>query len=200
MGKLSRTKGKTFERTVAKAFREVFPDAKRTLTQQRDSGEEPDINVPGWWVEAKHHRKVPIRKAFEQAVDEVGRAKSKGKPVAVTMDNRTEPLATLRLPDFVEMLRRYEELLLKNTGLVQEVNLLVKGNRKLAENQRGPADVSAAAHLAAVDFVLDREVPLTSFETTRSDRIRALAAAAKTASSSSSVGTLPAAVEDTRVG
>jgi len=149
MGLLSRQKGKSFERAVAKAFREIFPNAKRTLTQQRDSGEAPDIDVPGWWVEAKHHRKVPIRKAFEQAVDEVKRAKSDAKPVAVTMDNRTEPLVTMRLPDFLGLLR----------------------------NQRGPFDVSNAAHLAAVDAALDKLSPNSGdIETTRGDRIRAIAA------------------------
>ena len=106
MGKLSRTKGKVFEREVAKAFRAVFPETKRTLTQQRDSGEAPDIDAPGYWVEAKHHRKVPIRKAFEQAVDEVQRAKSNSVPVAVTKDNGKEILATMRLPDFLALLQR----------------------------------------------------------------------------------------------
>ena len=67
MGKLSRDKGKTFERECAKVFRALYPSAKRTLTQQRDSGEAPDIEIPEWWVEAKHYARAPIRKAFEQA-------------------------------------------------------------------------------------------------------------------------------------
>jgi len=146
-GRLARAKGKSFERAVAIDFRAVFPNARRTLTQQRDSGEEPDINIPGWWVEAKAHKRVTIRKAFEQAVDEIQRARSTAKPVAVTKDNGTEPLATLRLSDFIELLR---------------------------QAQLGASDVSNAAHLAAVDAVLDRLAPLTDIETTRSDRIRGL--------------------------
>ena len=101
-GKLSRNKGKAFEL-------EIFPNAKRTLTQQRDSGEEPDISIPGWWVEAKSHAKVPIRRAFEQAVDEIKHAGREATPVAVTKDNGKEPLATLRLSDFVSLLKQIED-------------------------------------------------------------------------------------------
>ncbi len=104
-----RAKGKAYEREVAIAFRAVFPETKRTLTQQRDSGEAPDIDAPGFWVEAKHHRRVTIRKAFDQAVDEAARAKSSAVPVAVTKDNRCESLATLRLVDFVALLARLEQ-------------------------------------------------------------------------------------------
>ncbi len=110
MGLLSRQKGKTFERWLAKTFRAIFPTARRTLTQQRDSGEAPDISIPGWWVEAKHWRKVNIRQCFEQAVDEAKRAKSTDLPIAVTKDNRKEPLATLRLQDFLWLLQRVKLL------------------------------------------------------------------------------------------
>lgn len=109
MGLMQRQKGKSFERACAKAFRAVYPNVKRTLTQQRDSGEAPDIDAPGLWVEAKHHRRVNIQKAFEQAVDEVGRAKSTSVPVAVTKDNGKDPLATLRLEDFLSILRELKE-------------------------------------------------------------------------------------------
>lgn len=163
MGKLSRDKGKNFERETAKQFRALFPSAKRTLTQQRDSGEAPDIEIPEWWVEAKHHARVPIRKAFEQAVDEVKRAKSKLKPVAVTKDNGKEPLATMRLTTFLELLKELESLRFQN----------------------GPEAVSIKAHLKAVEAVLDKELgEPTSIETTLGDRVRALAARARAAQSS----------------
>jgi len=110
MGLMQRNKGKAFEREVANAFREVYPATKRTLTQQRDSGEAPDVDAPGLWVEAKHHKRVNIQKAFEQAVDEVGRAKSTATPVAVTKDNHGERLATLRLSDFIRLLAEIERL------------------------------------------------------------------------------------------
>lgn len=152
MGAMSRNKGKTFERTVANAFKEVFPSAKRTLTQQRDSGEAPDIEIPEWWVEAKAHKKVVIRRAFEQAVDEVKRARSKLKPVAVTKDNGKEPLATMRLSTFLELLRELETLRGKKGELV-----------------------STNAHIRSVETFLDQELgPVKDIEATILDRIRAL--------------------------
>lgn len=104
MGLMQRRKGKNFERAVALAFRALFPEARRTLTQARDSGEAPDVHAPGFWVEAKNHRRVNIQKAFAQAVDEAERAASTDIPVAVTKDLRKEPLATLRLTDFLQIL------------------------------------------------------------------------------------------------
>jgi hypothetical protein len=100
---MQRRKGKRFELDVALAFRAVFPDACRTLTQQRDSGEAPDIQAPGFWVEAKNHKRVNIQAAFAQAVDEAKRAHSSDIPVAVTKDLRKEPLATVRLTDFLRI-------------------------------------------------------------------------------------------------
>ncbi len=109
MGAMQRRKGKAFERTVANLFKPVFPTAKRTLTQQRDSGEAPDIEAPGWWVEAKAHKRVNIQKAFAQAVNEVARAKSALTPVAVTKDNKAEIMATLRLKDFLRLVAAAEQ-------------------------------------------------------------------------------------------
>lgn len=131
MGLLSRTKGKNFERETAKQFRSLYPSAKRTLTQQRDSSEAPDIEIPEWWVEAKHHTRVPIRKAFEQAVDEVKRAKSKLKPVAVTKDNGKEALATTRLTTFLELLHELEGLRGKSKVVPLRENLKVSDWQQL---------------------------------------------------------------------
>ena len=107
-GLMSRNKGKDFERTIAKAFRMLYPTAKRTLTQQRDSGEAPDVEIPDWWLECKAHKVVSIRKAFEQAVDEVTRANSRLKPAAVTKDNGKEVLVTIQLTTFLDLLKELE--------------------------------------------------------------------------------------------
>jgi hypothetical protein len=111
IGRRSRAKGKEYERELAEAFRAVFPNARRTLSQSRDSGEAPDIEVPGYWVEGKHHTRVSIRRAYEQAIDELERfyagVGSDGHPrvpIAVTKDNGKESLVTLSLVHFLDML------------------------------------------------------------------------------------------------
>lgn len=152
MGLLSRRKGKSFEREVAIAFRRVYPGAKRTLTQQRDSGEAPDIQIPGWWVEAKSHKRVPIRKAFDQAVDEIARAKSTDKPVAVTKDNACDPLATMDLEDFISLLNDNENLRTEFQAMRAEILSL---QTQLADLKSAPLKVpTVQEQLKGVDRVV----------------------------------------------
>lgn len=139
MGLMQRRKGKAFERDVARAFRAVFPAASRTLTQQRDSGEAPDIQAPGFWVEAKNHRRVNIQAAFAQAVDEAERADSRDIPVAVTKDLRKEPLATLRLTDFLRLLleiKGVEELAVERETSIRERDTSIRLLSQELVNQR----------------------------------------------------------------
>lgn len=111
VGKHSRNKGKGFERVVAAAFREVFGDQVKRGWQARQGSDAPDVEgVPGWWVEAKHHRKVSIRAAWQQVVTAQEDAKRKGdgrasdKPLVVCKDDGEEPLAVVRFSDFVALL------------------------------------------------------------------------------------------------
>ena len=95
----SRRKGAAFERWLVRRFRVVFPtaDIKRGL-QSRGGAEVPDVDVPGWHVEAKHHRRVDLRAALAQAIADAAPGRV---PVAVCKDNRGEPVALLRLDDFL---------------------------------------------------------------------------------------------------
>lgn len=54
-------KGKAFERLVANLLKEVWPEAKRGLSQTRDGAECADVEVPKYWIECKKW------KAFTQA-------------------------------------------------------------------------------------------------------------------------------------
>ncbi len=65
-------------------------------------------------MEGKFHQKVVIRRAYEQAADEVTRYRkrfpaSSDVPVAVTKDNGKAPLATLDLEHFIDMLKELVE-------------------------------------------------------------------------------------------
>jgi len=53
----SRNKGARFEREVAKAFRAVWPEARRRGGAQADGkGHEPDVDGTPFWVECKRTR------------------------------------------------------------------------------------------------------------------------------------------------
>lgn len=98
----SRRKGASFERWLVHRFRTVFPDVEiRRGLQSRGGSEVPDVDVPGWHFEAKHHRRVDLRAALAQAIADAGADRI---PVAICKDNRTEPVVVLRLADFLTFL------------------------------------------------------------------------------------------------
>jgi hypothetical protein len=115
-GKHSRRKGSTFEREVARILQPVYPNAKRGIGQTRSASEVPDVQGTPWWVEAKHHRKVNIRKAFEQAID----ARNKAVPsknlqrilpvMVVSRDNGKTTLATIDLDVMLVLLHKVESM------------------------------------------------------------------------------------------
>lgn len=111
MGKRSRDKGKRWEREVARLYRETVGAGKRTGWHQSHGLEVADVSVPlplpGWpkgiWNECKHHARVPMRRALNQALE----ACPEGHlPVAVCKDDRKEPLVVLLLDDWLSLLER----------------------------------------------------------------------------------------------
>jgi hypothetical protein len=111
MGRRSREKGKRWERDVARLYRETVGEGKRTGWHQSHGLEVADVSVPlplpGWpkgiWNECKHHARVSMRAAMNQALD----ACPDGHlPVAVCKDDRKEPLVVLRLEDWLALLER----------------------------------------------------------------------------------------------
>ena len=62
-GKLSRMKGKVFEREVARDLRAIYGEQVKRGWQAREGTDAPDVeNVP-YWVECKHHQRVNVRAA-----------------------------------------------------------------------------------------------------------------------------------------
>lgn len=103
MGRLSRNKGKVWEREVAQRFREVMPGVtiRRGLQSRGGTREVPDVEMPYFLVECKHGILTNPRGALAQAEDAVGA--SGLVPIAVTKDNRQEPIVTMRFDAFLKM-------------------------------------------------------------------------------------------------
>ena len=103
MSKMQRRKGATWERDVARLFREAMPgtDPHRG-SQCRDGGDAPDVvGVPMFWIEAKHRAAISPEAALRQA-----QAECKDPtlwPVAVVKRNRSEPFVCMDLEDFLEI-------------------------------------------------------------------------------------------------
>ncbi len=108
MGRYSRTKGAAFEREIANALKVLWPGARRGIGQARNAGEVPDVDGTPYWIETKHHKRVNIRKAYDQAVKAQGaRPSREGGVLVISRDtgNRTD-LATMSLDAFVAFVAR----------------------------------------------------------------------------------------------
>ena len=107
MGKMSREKGKRYERELAAAFREYGYDARRTAQYCGKTGDAADVTgLPGIHVEAKHVEKVSIYDWMSQAIHDA--QKSGRIPVVFFRKNNAQTLVTLRLCDFMEIYKEWE--------------------------------------------------------------------------------------------
>jgi nucleotide-binding universal stress UspA family protein len=109
IGKLSRTKGKVFEREVAADLRAIYGAQVKRGWQAREGTDAPDVeNVP-YWVECKHHQRVNVRAAVKQARDDVKKSKRELPILVVVKDNGQSPLAVVDWSLFVSMLKQLED-------------------------------------------------------------------------------------------
>lgn len=98
-GKASRTKGHSFEREMARVFRDLFPDARRGL-QYREGTDAPDVEGTPFHIECKVGKRPNIMAAYAQA-----KSATDGRPVVVvTKRDRCETLVTVNLQYFLEIL------------------------------------------------------------------------------------------------
>lgn len=106
---MQRDKGKRWEREIAARLREIFGEDVRRGWQARSGGDDPDIvDVPNFWVEAKHHKVVNIGAAIRQVL--IAKKKKDDRwPLIVSKSDRQEPLATMTWESFLEMLRQWWE-------------------------------------------------------------------------------------------
>jgi len=103
-GARSRRKGAHFERKMVRAFRDALGDVSvRRGFQARSGTEAPDVDVPGWWPECKHHRRVNVVAALAQAAVAAPPGRT---PVAICKHDREPPLVALHLADLLALLGR----------------------------------------------------------------------------------------------
>ncbi len=94
-----RAKGTAFERTVAIAFRELFPKALRQLEFQQGLG--VDLQGTGnLQIQCKRGRSYAPLTRIEEVPEVVGTI-----PLLVTQGDRKETLVALRLTDFLAILK-----------------------------------------------------------------------------------------------
>jgi hypothetical protein len=109
MSKMQRNKGATYERDLANYLTAHGLPAKRGIGQARSASEVPDVDLGGFWIEAKRHKRTNPRAALAQAIE--ASAHTTRMPVAVCRDNGThedDALVAMRLVDWLDVVAYYE--------------------------------------------------------------------------------------------
>lgn len=99
MSKLSRTKGHSFERAIARKFKSLFPEAMRKLEYNKEDIDGRDIKNTGKLaIQCKALKKYSPLTAIEEIT-------AKGYiNMLVTKGDRKPPIVALYLDDFLKIL------------------------------------------------------------------------------------------------
>ena len=111
MGAMSRRKGCQFERELARYLTESGLTSKRGIGQARSASEVPDVELDGYWIEAKRHKRTNPKAALAQAVEAMGN--DGVRPVAICRDNGTsmqDATVTMLLDDWIELVKAKRDL------------------------------------------------------------------------------------------
>lgn len=109
MSRLSRTKGKAFERLIARDLRELYPHARRGL-QSRDGADASDVIDVPFWLECKHRQCINVGAAIRQALKDARAAQSPHPVLVVTRANRGEVVASMPWAAFLGLLQSLEDV------------------------------------------------------------------------------------------
>ena len=107
LGKMSRNKGASFERLIAKQLCEIGIEARRTgWAQAQNKSNAPDVEAKGLplWIECSVGTRPSIEAKVAQAVDA---APPTNWAIAFTKKDRGPILATMPADDFLDLLQEW---------------------------------------------------------------------------------------------
>lgn len=121
MGKLSREKGKRFERYVANLFKDWGYDAHRTAQFRGNTGDAGDVEgIPGIHIECKHYKEIGrVYDWYEQAESDA-RAAGKGElPTVVFKADNKPPMVMMHFEDWIQLYNEWHshKELIKKWGI-----------------------------------------------------------------------------------
>lgn len=105
MGKMSREKGKRFEREVANWLKSHGFNCRRGQQYCGANGDADVVGLPGIHIECKHVERLNVYDAMSQAIRD---AKDNEKPVVIMRKNNCEKLVIMRADDWIEQYREAE--------------------------------------------------------------------------------------------
>ena len=117
-----------------RAFSEAVPGPRVCRGfQWRDGAETPDVDIPGFWLEAKVGGRIDVCKAMRQATAD---GKLDRWPMVVPKEDHETPVCIMRLPNFLHFYRQWYF-----HGLERPMNKRETA-RRLAKARMGVADVT----------------------------------------------------------
>lgn len=109
MGKMSREKGKRYEREIASKLKEYGYDARRTAQYCGNTGDASDVvGLDGIHIEAKHQEKIMIYDWMAQAINDSSEEGKGNIPAVFFRKNHCETLVCMRFDDFMKLYKEYE--------------------------------------------------------------------------------------------
>ena len=103
MAKISRDRGKAFEREAANLFKEWGHNAYRTAQHMGKTGQAPDVVVKGLHLECKRRRSVAVYEWYDQAkADSLAEGKGNLPTVIFRADNKP-PMVMMHFEDFIQL-------------------------------------------------------------------------------------------------
>lgn len=112
MGKMSREKGKRFERQVAGLFKDWGYEAHRTAQYRGNTGDAGDVEgMPGIHIECKHYKAIGrVYDWYDQAARDA-RAADKGElPVVVFKADNCPPMVMMHFEDWIQLYNEWNSV------------------------------------------------------------------------------------------
>ena len=107
MGKMSREKGKRYEREVAAALSDYGYNCRRTSQYCGNTGDASDVmGLPGVHIECKHCEQFRIYDWMTQAIHDS--AKKGDMPAVFFRKNNCETLVCMRLDDWMTLYKEWD--------------------------------------------------------------------------------------------
>lgn len=104
MAKMSREKGKRFERFVASLFREWGYDTHRTAQYKGKTGEAGDVEgAPGIHIEAKHQERMSLYEWYAQSERDALAEGEGNLPVVIHKANNKPVLVTMNFEHWIQL-------------------------------------------------------------------------------------------------
>lgn len=108
MGKMSREKGKRFERIIAGLFKDWGYDAHRSAQFMGKTGQAADVEgVPFLHIECKHVEQMRLYEWIEQAQRDARAAQKNLLPVVIHKQNNKPVLCTMTFDAWIQLYNEY---------------------------------------------------------------------------------------------